>query len=236
MPDPMPGVRLSESSRVETFSDSVFAIVITILVLDFRLPPHRPGHLLASLAGLWPSLLAFLLSFLRVAVVWLNHHALFSHVRRVNRALLWMNLGILASCMLVPFATAVLADALRGGRLADLRAAVALFALVGALQPAAWLPVNPYLRDHPELADSHTDAAYFDAQRIRPWIGVLMDMIAMAVATVAPVPALVVWTLSLLFLAATSDGFQGAPRLARRLLHAPRGERAAGPLGSRLEG
>src|SRR5262249_59967291 len=102
-------VRLSESSRVETFSDAVFAIVITILVLDFRLPRHEPGHLLGSLAGLWTSLLAFFLAFLRVAVAWLNHHALFTHVRRVNRTLLWMKLGVLAACMFMPFATAVLA-------------------------------------------------------------------------------------------------------------------------------
>lgn len=236
MADPVPSVRLSESTRVETFSDAVFAIVITILVLEFRLPPHQPGRLLASLAGLWTSLLAFLLSFLRVAVIWLNHHALFSHVRRVNRTLLWMNLGILATCMLVPFATAVLASALRGGNMADLRVAVVLFALVGALQPAAWLPVNPYLRDHPELADPGTEPAYFHAQRIRPWIAVLVDAFAMAVAIVAPVPALVAWTLSLFFLAATSDGFHGTFRLVRRRKQASRRARAAEPVGPRLEG
>jgi uncharacterized membrane protein len=236
MPDPTPSVRLSESSRVETFSDAVFAIVITILVLDFRRMPHEPGRLLASLTGLWTSLLAFLLSFLRVAVVWLNHHALFSRVRRVNRTLLWMNLGILATCMFMPFATAVLADALRGGNLADLRVAVVLFALAGAIQPAAWLPVYPYLRDHPELADPRTGAAYFHAQRFRPWIGVLVDAVAIVIAMVAPVPALVVWTLSLVFLAATSDGFRGAPRLARRRSHAANGEPAADAIGSRLDG
>jgi len=236
MPDATPGVRLSESSRVETFSDAVFAIVITILVLDFRLPPHQPGHLLAALAGLWTTLLAFLLSFLRVAVVWLNHHGLFSRVRRVDRTLLWMNLGILGACMLTPFVTAVLAHALRGGNPDDLRGAVVLYALVGAMQPAAWLPVYPHLRDHPELADARTEAAYFHAQRFRPWIGVLVDAIAVAVAMAAPVLALALWTLSLVFLAATSDGVRALPRLARRRSHARKGDRAAGSALSRLEG
>src|SRR5262249_62343147 len=125
--------------------------------------------------------------------------------------------------------------ALRGGSRADLRVAVILFAAAGALQPAAWLPVYPYLRDHPELADDGTEAAYFHAQRIRPWIAVLVDATAIAVAMVAPVPALALWTLSLAFLAATSDGFGGTPRPARRRAHAPEGE-GAGSTWSPLEG
>ncbi len=219
MPDPSSGVRLSESDRIETFSDSVFAIVITIMVLDLRLPPHEPGQVLAALTGLWSSWLAFVISFLRVAVVWLTHHGLFSRVRRVNRTLLWMNLGILATCMILPFATTVLADALRGGDSADLRVAMVLYALVGGLQVAAWLPVFPYLRKHPELATPETGPAYFDAQRVRPWIGTLINMVAAVVATVAPAAALVLCALALVFIAATSEGLR-----ARRLVtHARRG-------------
>jgi uncharacterized membrane protein len=226
MPDQTPSVRPTESSRVEAFSDAVFAIVITILVLDLRLPPYEPGHLLAALTGLWASMLAFLLSFLRVAVVWLNHHGLFSRVRRVNRTLLWMNLGILLTCMVMPFPTAVLADALRGGNLADLRVAVALYALVGGLQLAAWLPLYPYLRDHRELAEPLTEAKYFHAQRTRPWIGVGIDAIAVVVAMVAPILALALWTLSLIFLAATSEGIREIPFPTRRRSHAVKEERA----------
>ena len=227
MPDPVPNLRLSESSRVEAFSDAVFAIVITILVLDLRVPPYEPGHLLAALTGLWASMLAFLLSFLRVAVVWLNHHGLFSRVHRVDRTLLWMNFGILVTCMVMPFPTAVLAHALRGGNLADLRVAVVLYALVGGLQLAAWLPLYPYLRDHPELAEPLTEAKYFHAQRTRPCVGVGVDAIAVIVAMAAPVLALALWTLSLLFIAATSDGIRGIPLLARRRSHALKKERAS---------
>ena len=226
MPDPVPNLRLSESSRVEAFSDAVFAIVITILVLDLRVPPYEPGRLLAALTGLWASMLAFLLSFLRVAVVWLNHHSLFSRVRRVNRTLLWMNLGILVTCMVMPFPTSALAHALRGGNLADLRVAVVLYALVGGLQLAAWLPLYPYLRDHPELAEPLTEARYFHAQRTRPWVGVGVDAIAVMVAMVAPVPALALWTLSLIYIAATSEGIREIPSPTRRRSHALKEERA----------
>jgi len=56
MSDPVSSVRLSESNRVEAFSDAVFAIVITILVLDLRVPPYEPGHLLSALTGMWASM------------------------------------------------------------------------------------------------------------------------------------------------------------------------------------
>jgi uncharacterized membrane protein len=219
-PSPTAGIRLSESSRVEAFSDAVFAIVITILVLDLRVPPHEPGHLLTAVAGLWASALAFLLSFLRVGVVWLNHHGLFSRVRRVNRTLLWMNLGILGTCMVMPLPTAVLADALRGGNPADLRVAVILYALVGGLQLAAWLPLYPYLRDHPELTEPLTEATYFHAQRTRPRVGVGIDAIAVAVAMVAPLTALALWTISLIFIAATSEGIREIHSPIQRRSHA----------------
>lgn len=66
--------RLSDTSRVEAFSDAVFAIVITLLVLDLRPPAVAPGQLLAGLLAQWPMYLAFVTSFLYIGVVWLNHH------------------------------------------------------------------------------------------------------------------------------------------------------------------
>lgn len=77
MSDSPPGVRLTDSARVEIFSDAVMAIVLTLLVLELRVPPHEPGRLPAVLAQMWPSVVAFLISYLRVGVIWLNHHDLF---------------------------------------------------------------------------------------------------------------------------------------------------------------
>ena len=123
MTSPTRSVRLTESTRVESFSDAVMAIVITILVLELRVPPHEPGRLPEALVDMWPSLAAVLISFLRVAVIWLNHHALCMRIRRVDRTLIWLNLGILLNGMIIPLPTMVLADALRGGDLTDLRVA-----------------------------------------------------------------------------------------------------------------
>ena len=96
------GMRLSGTSRVEGFSDAVFAIVITLLVLDLYDPDHGPGELVPGLAGKWPAYVAFLVSFVCVGVIWLNHHGLFRLIRRMDVGLLWINLAILFSAVIVP--------------------------------------------------------------------------------------------------------------------------------------
>jgi uncharacterized membrane protein len=203
------------------------AIVITILVLELRVPPHAPGQLLGALGDMWTSAVAFLISFVRVGVIWLNHHALFARIRRVDRRLLWLNFGILLSCTIIPFPTAVLADALREGNAVDLRVATVLYALLAALQLAAWIPVYPHLRDHPGLIEPGTDAAFFHAQRVRPLIGVSADLIAAGAGVVSPVLALVLWAFSVIFLAATSEGGRAFPFLAPRRPRRPKDDYAA---------
>ena len=215
-PERAPSVRLTEGTRVEAFSDAVMAIVITILVLELRVPLHEPGRLLAALASMWGPGLAFLISFLRVAVIWSNHHSLFVRIRRVDRTLLWLNLGLLLNCMIIPFPTAVLADAFRSGDPTDLRVAAVLYASLAALQSAMWIPIFPHLRDHPELVEPGTDAALLHAQRVRPWVGVSVDLAAAVAALVSPAVMLVLWACSLVFFAATSDGVETVSVLARR--------------------
>jgi uncharacterized membrane protein len=103
-----------ETARVEAFSDGVFAIAITLLVLEFKVP--RLGHdasgadLLSALRELWPSLVAFLLSFGAILVMWISHHGLFRMVRRVDTPFLYVNGFMLLMVTFVPFPTAVLAE------------------------------------------------------------------------------------------------------------------------------
>ena len=89
-------------SRLEAFSDGVIAVVITIMVLEMKVP-H--GTDLASLAPLWPVFLAYVLSFIYVGIYWNNHHHLMHAVQRVNGSVLWANLHLLFWLSLVPFVT-----------------------------------------------------------------------------------------------------------------------------------
>jgi len=92
-------------ARVEAFSDGVIAIIITIMVLELH-APHEEGW--AALLQLWPVFSAYLLSFVYVAIYWLNHHRLLAHAQRVTNGLLWSNMALLFTLSLVPFATAYL--------------------------------------------------------------------------------------------------------------------------------
>lgn len=98
-----------ETARVEAFSDGVFAIAITLLILEIRIPPAG-SPLAPALLRLWPSYVAFLISFLTIGVMWINHHRLFTIIRHSNDALLGLNLLLLLGITFVPFPTAVLAQ------------------------------------------------------------------------------------------------------------------------------
>lgn len=104
-------VRMNENpSRVEAFSDGVFAIAITLLILEIRVPhAEESGSLWAGLRALWPSYVAFLMSFFVILIEWVNHHELLRMVRAVNYPFLFANGFLLLTVTFLPFPTAVLA-------------------------------------------------------------------------------------------------------------------------------
>src|SRR5579859_5697119 len=103
---------VTETGRIEAFSDGVFAVAITLLVLDIQLPHqiYSDAQLLEYLAGQWPDLLAFVTSFLTIGVMWLNHHRLFTHIGRANTTLILINLLLLLLIVFVPYPTALVAQ------------------------------------------------------------------------------------------------------------------------------
>ena len=115
-----------ETGRVEAFSDGVFAIAMTLLVLNVKVPnTDQPGQLGSLLWQQWPSYLAFVISFAFIGIMWVNHHRLFVHIRRIDHMLLVLNGALLLGVTAVPFPTAVLAQYL--GK-ADEKAATMLYA------------------------------------------------------------------------------------------------------------
>src|SRR5262249_49754316 len=96
------------------FSDAVFAITITLLVLAIR-PPTDYRNLVHGLVSLWPSYLAYAVTFLFIGQVWVNHHVMFDHIRAADRVVLLLNTLLLMAVAFLPFATSVLAGAQRSG-------------------------------------------------------------------------------------------------------------------------
>src|ERR1700754_4994790 len=96
-----------ETNRVEAVSDGVFAIAITLLVLEITIEPDQYDHLGRALLDEWPAYLAYATSFLTVGSVWIAHHSLYSHLRYIDPWLLRTNLLLLLAAAFLPFPTAV---------------------------------------------------------------------------------------------------------------------------------
>jgi len=99
-----------DRSRLEAFSDGVFAVAITLLALDLTVEGPGHGRLADQLYDKWPAFLAYLISFFMIGIVWVNHHALVRSIIKVDRLLLFLNLVLLLFVVLIPFATATEAD------------------------------------------------------------------------------------------------------------------------------
>jgi len=138
-----------DKSRVEIFSDGVFAIAITLLVLDISVAPSDYDHLRHALAHEWPAYLAYVTSFLTVGSVWIAHHSLFGRLRFIDPVLLRLNLLLLMTAAFLPFPTSVLAQALHHGGTAE-RTAVVFYG-------AAALLIELLLRAAEQYATSRSD-------------------------------------------------------------------------------
>ncbi|WP_425828047.1 TMEM175 family protein [Streptomyces fractus] len=132
-----------DSGRLEAFSDGVFAIAITLLILEVEVPHVEHGESLwRALGQQWPSYAAYVVSFLVIGIIWVNHHQVFSHVIRVDRPLMFLNLLLLMIVAALPWPTALLAEYLRSDdAAAHTAAAVYSFTMVAmslAFQALWW--------------------------------------------------------------------------------------------------
>jgi uncharacterized membrane protein len=116
-----------ETERLETFSDGVFAIAATLLILEIQLP--STGSVTHELLHLWPSYLAYTIAFLTIGIMWINHHSLFKQIDRVDRTFLAINVVFLMVIAFLPFPTSVLASHLHH----DAKAAVFFYGLTNVL-------------------------------------------------------------------------------------------------------
>jgi uncharacterized membrane protein len=120
------------TSRVEAFSDGVFAIAITLLILAVGVEQAlAEGAVKQQLLDLWPAYIAYGVSFLTIGIMWVNHHTLFRHFERVDRPLLLMNILLLMLISFTPFPTRVVAEHARDA--ADRQAAAVLYGLTFTL-------------------------------------------------------------------------------------------------------
>jgi uncharacterized membrane protein len=180
-----------DSARLEAFSDGVFAVAITLLAFD--LVVRGPGaHVLLGhvLAHDWPSFAAYVVSFLTIGIIWVNHHSLFKSVARVDRTLLFVNLLMLFFVVAIPVATRTVAEYLGpGGGNAAL--AVALYQVVLEGMSLAFALLFWWLIRHEHL-NFHLTAGQRQRAMIRFGIGNVGYIAAIGVAFVNPLASLAI--------------------------------------------
>ena len=145
-PDGRLTVGSGSTSRLEAFSDGVFAVAITLLALGLTVPPVEQAHeqgLAAALLAQWPVYLAYVLSFLNILIMWINHHRLFQFVRRTDEPFLALNGLLLLVVCCFPFATLLLATYLHQPVQADRTTAAVVYCglalVLGLIFNALWL-------------------------------------------------------------------------------------------------
>ena len=157
-------------SRVEALSDAIFAIIITLLVLEIRVPHVEDAKSVAelshALAGLLPKVLSWIMSFLMICVIWVNHYRLLTRVRFFSHGLFWLNANLLLWCSFIPFPTGLMGDYTQNP--------VSHFVFGGilALAAAAFTLMRVYMLRHPETVLEGTDMRAFRAATRRSlWMG-----------------------------------------------------------------
>lgn len=176
-----------DTGRTEAFSDGVFAIAITLLVLDIRVPEEDFEHLWKGIVHQWPAYLGYVTSFLSIGWLWLAHHGIFRRLRYANRQVMTINLLLLMAVSFLPYPTRLIAEGIRNDEAE--RAAVIFYGLsllaIAALFSALWGAV---VQDRellkPDVSDDEVRAI---AVATSPSIGFYAAF--MAVAIVAPVVA-----------------------------------------------
>lgn len=220
------GTRVNESGRVEAFSDGVFAVAITLLVLGIKVPTGDDLWRLLTTGSTVDSFAAYVVSFLVVGIMWANHHQVFSYVARVDRVLLFLNLVLLLVVVALPWATDVVAEYLSRPRQAPL--AVALYSGFMVAHALTFSALWWWLTRTGHLFDARVDLAAARATRLRFALGGLAYPVLLGLAFVSAPLAMVLHGV-----VAGYYGFnqlpvpvrEGAPR------HRERRDMAEGPVG-----
>jgi len=106
---------LYSSERLVSYSDAIFSIVVTLLVIEIHLPDDH-GTIIGNLISAWPSLLSFAISFLIITVVWYNHHEMFHHIKKIDQKLIVLNTALMFNIILIPLVSSILGkNLLKGG-------------------------------------------------------------------------------------------------------------------------
>lgn len=209
------GGQENDTRRIEAFSDAVFAIAITLLIIEIGVPHvGRFGSLFEKLVHLWPSYLGYVVSFLVIGTVWANHHNRFRLISRADNILLFINILFLMCVAFIPFPTALLSEYVSDE--AHRTTAVAVYsgtlAVTGVFIGLIWF----YAATNYRLIDRSVDPSLLRAMTRRYLFGMLSFIFTFALAFVSPAASLaLIVALVLIFVLPEPDELRRAHRTGR---------------------
>ena len=193
---------------MEAFSDGVFAIAITLLILAVGLEQaFSEGELEQQLLDLWPAYIAYAVSFLTVGIMWANHHQIFRHFARVDRPLLLLNILLLLCVSFTPFPTRVVAEHAKNG--SDREAAAVLYGLTMTLTAICFFSV--WIYGSRRLLRPDADLREVDGITRSYLPGAPMYLLATLIAFVSPIASLIIFGALAIFYAISSSFFGRDP-------------------------
>ncbi len=205
-----------ETGRLEAFSDGVFAVAITLLVLNIRVPGlDSPGALLDDnrlwpvLRDQWPVLVAYGISFSTIGIMWLNHHRLFTHIKHTNTVLLLLNLLLLLIIVFIPVPTALLAEYIIHP---DQRAAAIVYSGTMVVLACCFNLLWRYASYHNRLLGKNVDPHSVKAISGQYLFGPLLYLIAFGVAWISAPASIICNAILALFFALPGRPLRSLPQ------------------------
>jgi uncharacterized membrane protein len=192
--------------RLHTLIDGIFAIALTLLVLDLPKPAHS-AHLVHDLLNTWPSYVAYLVSFITIGILWVEHHGMMSAVRGINRRFLERTLIFLLFISIIPWPTALAAD-YADQAVPEARAVAVLYAAAMLMMGLTFAWGWSYLAAHPELVAGPARPALPAGAR-RALLGGLVYLIAIAVAFLSPKASFAIDAIVAVYFAASRSRVPG---------------------------
>lgn len=172
--------------RSEALTDGIFAVAMTLLVIELKLPDvhaiQSSDNLIDALAGLLPKAIAWLISFFVLAFFWAGHHRAFGYVRKADAKLVWLNLAQLAAVSLMPFSCALIGE--KGGLLP----AQVVYSSNMALLAVLALLISRHIQRHPALTPTPMPLARYKGARMRIVGLIVISVVAVVIAWLVPWP------------------------------------------------
>ncbi|MCI2062675.1 MAG: DUF1211 domain-containing protein [Eubacteriaceae bacterium] len=174
-----------KTQRIQAFSDGIFAILITILVLEFKLPNYANGSLCQAVFKQWPIFAAYLMTYAYIGILWLFHHDIFGFVKKTNAKLNILNLFSIFLTTLLSYSMVLLSESMATFNRNDMMFSIALYSLLAFGISMSYLIIYSFLSKNSDFLAKTDDAVSIKKMRIYPLVSSLIYLMTFILAMIS---------------------------------------------------